>query len=267
MGRIRSIKPEFFQHEVLFDLERDSGLPLRLSFAGLWTQCDREGRFKWRPRTLKAAILPFDEIDFSRVLDALTTRGFLVKYEVSGEDYGYVPSWKQHQFVNGKENQSSIPNPPKNQLDDANLTRGSRVDDALTTDGVKERKGKEGKGREGGLATRPCGEPFNSQEVSVIVCQELRISGDFDIQAIERAIQSEHLDTKEPPQAVGDRMVAARKAFDAIPLADRKFDWPVTAFFNKDIWRHESAWRKAAKPEAQPFISVSEQTRRLRERK
>jgi hypothetical protein len=53
MGRIRTIRPDFFLHDGLFDLESNSRLPLRLAFAGLWTQCDREGRFKWRPRRLK----------------------------------------------------------------------------------------------------------------------------------------------------------------------------------------------------------------------
>ncbi|GAA4169527.1 hypothetical protein [Shinella granuli] len=80
MARIRTIKPEFFKHEGIFDAEQETGLPLRLAFAGLWTQCDREGRFAWRPRQLKVDILPYDELDFLRVLDALATRGFIVKY-------------------------------------------------------------------------------------------------------------------------------------------------------------------------------------------
>jgi hypothetical protein len=46
MGRIRTIKPEFFSHEALFDGERETGLPLRLAFIGLLCQCDREGRFR-----------------------------------------------------------------------------------------------------------------------------------------------------------------------------------------------------------------------------
>ena len=58
--RIRTVKPEFFQHEGLFDLEQFSGLPIRVAFAGLWTCCDREGRFKWRSRQLKTDILPYD---------------------------------------------------------------------------------------------------------------------------------------------------------------------------------------------------------------
>ena len=163
MGRIRTIKPEFFQHSGLFDAEIETGLPLRLAFAGLWTCCDREGRFRWRIRELKVAILPYDECDFSRVLDALATRGFLVRYAIGTEIYGAIPSWKQHQFINNREPQSDIPpQTSQNQTVDASSTRGSRetsaIDsrgerdaDATATDVVKEGKGRERerKGREG----------------------------------------------------------------------------------------------------------------------
>src|ERR1035438_7461939 len=77
MQRIRTVKPEFFQHEGLFDLEMQVGLPVRLAFVGLWTCCDREGRFPWRPRKLKTDILPYDDLDFAAVLDALAGGGFL----------------------------------------------------------------------------------------------------------------------------------------------------------------------------------------------
>jgi hypothetical protein len=70
LARIRTIKPEFFRHADLYEAEKETGLPLRLAFAGLWTAADREGRFKWRPRELKLDCLPHDDVDFSRVLDA-----------------------------------------------------------------------------------------------------------------------------------------------------------------------------------------------------
>ena len=82
MGRIRTIKPEFFLHYDLWLAESETGLPLRVFFAGLWTAADREGRFRWRPQQLKVKILPYDEVDISRVLDACVTRGFVVKYSV-----------------------------------------------------------------------------------------------------------------------------------------------------------------------------------------
>ena len=58
MARIRTIKPEFFRHEALFEAEQATGLPLRVAYAGLFTAADREGRFKWSPRSLKLDCLP-----------------------------------------------------------------------------------------------------------------------------------------------------------------------------------------------------------------
>lgn len=112
MGRIRTIKPEFFTHEELFDLEQTESLPLRLAFAGLWTVCDRDGRFVWRPRTLKSQVMPHDNIDFGKVLDALERGGFVQSYVIDGVKFGCVPSWKKHQVINTRESASKIPPSP-----------------------------------------------------------------------------------------------------------------------------------------------------------
>jgi len=109
--RIRTIKPELFRHEVLYDLEVRVGLPVRLGFIGLLTVCDREGRFLWRPRELKVMCMPYDEVDFGLVLGALEGVGMVVRYEVGGGVYGYVPSWGRHQAINVREAKSEIPAP------------------------------------------------------------------------------------------------------------------------------------------------------------
>ena len=162
MARIRTVKPDLFKHEDLFEAEIETGLPLRLAFIGLFTCCDREGRFKWRPRVLKLDVLPHDTVDFSRVLHALATRGFLVHYKVDGEEYGAIPTFLRHQTINNKETASVIPSPPKEALknkdnstreprvNDATATREPRVDDASRGEG----KGREGKGREGSSSAR-----------------------------------------------------------------------------------------------------------------
>ncbi len=147
MGRIRTVKPELFTHEELFDLERDSGLPIRFAFAGLFTCCDKAGRFKWKPRTLKLAVLPHDDIDFSRVLDTLATRGFIVKYASKGVEYGFIPTWEKHQIINNRETESDLPAPDESLYISMGSTREARVDDACLTP-VKG-KGREGKGKEG----------------------------------------------------------------------------------------------------------------------
>lgn len=143
MARIRTIKPEFFRHEALFEAEKETGLPLRIAFAGLWTAADREGRFRWAPRQLKLDCLPYDDADFSRVLDALMTRGFIAGYVVEGKQYGHIPSWKHHQVINNREKPSDLPEP--NEINA--LTREARVNDALATP-LKQVQ-VEGKGREG----------------------------------------------------------------------------------------------------------------------
>jgi hypothetical protein len=132
MARIRTVKPETFEHEVLFDAEKETGLPLRVAWIGLWTQCDRRGRFLWRPRQLKANILPYDDLDFERVLDALWTHGFLVKYASDGNTYGCIPTWDKHQFINNKEKESELPEPTTETLvliekSNASVTREGRV--------------------------------------------------------------------------------------------------------------------------------------------
>lgn len=150
--RIRTIKPEFFQHEELFDAEKESGLPLRVAFAGLWCAADREGRFKWRPRRLGVQILPYDDADFSRVLDALATRGFVVKYaSLTGgerEFFGLIPSFTTHQVINNRERDSELPNPDDCEVCDACRTREARVTHAGKAEGKGMEGNKEGKGRD-----------------------------------------------------------------------------------------------------------------------
>ena len=120
MARIRTVKPEFFRHHSLYVAEVETGLPLRLAYAGLWTCADRAGRFRWRPEELKLDCLPYDDVDFSRVLDALATRGFIVRYACptrndasTADELGAIPSWSKHQVINNREKTSQLPPPPQ----------------------------------------------------------------------------------------------------------------------------------------------------------
>ncbi len=167
MARIRTVKPEVFKHETLFDLEKETGLPIRFAWIGLFTVCDRDGRFKWMPRRLGAEILPYDGVDFSRVLHAWRTRGLVVMYRVKNGDpsdlYGYIPTFSKHQFINNKELPSSLPDPKSEDclelfdfeqlpaLTDTHRTGDLRVPHACLTEfrhGKGEGKGREGKGKE-----------------------------------------------------------------------------------------------------------------------
>ena len=110
-GRIRTIKPEVFQDEKLWDLATETGLPVLQAFAGLWCFADREGRFEWRPRALKPLILPYWEGDFAAVMAALESSRFIVRYVVGGKEYGYVRNFGKHQVINSRESPSELPAP------------------------------------------------------------------------------------------------------------------------------------------------------------
>lgn len=151
MARIRTVKPMLFKHEDLFDLEMATGMPLRIAFVGLFTVCDREGRFVWKPRTLKTDVLPHDSIDFSRVLDALASCDFIRKYVIDGVEYGLIPTFYKHQVINNKESASELPEPTATSYISMGCTRDERVEDAKPSQlfPTQGEGNMEGKGREG----------------------------------------------------------------------------------------------------------------------
>jgi hypothetical protein len=196
MARIRTVKPELFRHEELFELEQSTGLPIRVSFIALFTVCDREGRFKWRPRQLKLDCLPYDEIDFSRVLDALMTRGFIQKYKVSGVEYGCIPSFTTHQVINNRESASQLPSidesdaetdekaeiPADSGENNGEIEESSRVPDASSTRHDLAQGEKEGKGREKEGEGDYCAEPIDSTpapKAKIVITLPLNKKGTF----------------------------------------------------------------------------------------
>lgn len=110
MARIRTVKPDFFRHEALQDLEAaNPGACPMLVFMGLWCTADREGRFEWRPRRIKLDVLPFLDFDLEATLSLLVEGGFLSRYQHQGEWYGQVCAWDRHQIPGRDEPPSEIP--------------------------------------------------------------------------------------------------------------------------------------------------------------
>jgi hypothetical protein len=87
-------------------------------------------------------------VDFSRVLDALATRGFIRKYRVDDACFGVIPSFLRHQIINNRERESELPDDLTDSAmeaePDACTTREPRVNHALP----KSESGREGKGKE-----------------------------------------------------------------------------------------------------------------------
>ena len=115
MARIRSIKPEFFKHGDLQDLEvANPGQYVMLVYAGLWTQCDKNGVFFCRARELKTDILPYIDFDMQKTLDILEKEGYFRRFRHKNRDYGYIQNFKKYQFPTKKEKDSPTryPTPP-----------------------------------------------------------------------------------------------------------------------------------------------------------
>jgi hypothetical protein len=137
MTRIRSIKPEFFRHEGLQDLERaNPGRYPMLTFEGLWGICDRAGRFEWRPRQIHLDVLPFLDFDMEQTLGLLSEGGFIRSYEAGGKRYGLVIHFLRHQTAESLKNEKvRCPEPPiPGQVMDDSMTDPRAVQDATRKD-------------------------------------------------------------------------------------------------------------------------------------
>jgi uncharacterized phage protein (TIGR02220 family) len=161
LARIRTIKPEFFRHEKLQDLEAaHPGKHCMLVFAGLWGHCDKAGRFEYRPRTLKLDILPFLDFNMRDTLALLESAGFIRCYIANDKQYAEIPSFTDHQRIGGKEAQEPERFPPP-VVEASGKYEGSDSEAFEKQQGLQEGKGREGKGREGDVGLKPAVSPLS----------------------------------------------------------------------------------------------------------
>lgn len=120
VARARLIKPGFFSNEALSDLHPFA----RLLFIGLWQLADRKGRLADRPKVIKGALFPFDNVPVDKYLGELAERAFILRYEVDEERYIQVVKFETHQHVHKNETDSVIP-PPNGWDDSDTLVRNA----------------------------------------------------------------------------------------------------------------------------------------------
>lgn len=149
MARIRSIKPEFFTSLTIADLTPEQ----RITFIGLWTHADDEGRCVDDARLIKAAIWPLDDrtaADIETDLGVLSESSLILRYTLNRKRYLVVRSWAEHQRIN-RPTPSKLPPPPQGPILGATCTDGdsSTPHGVLTEGSLAERKGKE-QGKEQG---------------------------------------------------------------------------------------------------------------------
>ena len=109
MARIRYLHPDFFVDDDLAKLP----FAVRIFFAGMWCQADKEGRLEYKPDRLKVLILPYDKINPVKYIDMLTSSksgsGYICVYEIDSKRYIQILNWKRYQKPHHTERESTIP--------------------------------------------------------------------------------------------------------------------------------------------------------------
>lgn len=218
MARIRTIKPEFYRHELLQELERDHpGQYPMLVFQALWGHCDRQGVFEWRPKQLALDILPFlwrGSIGeaLGKTLIILAENGLVKRLFFEGREYGLIPSFADHQRLMGKEAQE----PPRfPQLSDmSEVFGGGSLGEATgkqrgSSGEAVEKTGREGKGigREEELKPQQQQRAGAREESAAGVFERCFDAHEADILrlfplvdfAVEKALCAAHYRSRSPP--------------------------------------------------------------------
>lgn len=99
MARIRTIKPEFWSDEKL----TECSLSARLTFIGLWSFADDEGRMEFQPVRLRMQIYPCGSVALTKLTEyfgELTERSLIRRYVVDGKEFLDIPGFAKHQRIN-----------------------------------------------------------------------------------------------------------------------------------------------------------------------
>lgn len=139
MGRIRSIKPEFFTSETLASVSRDS----RLLFIGLWPIADDYGCLLDIPRRILGDVFPHDkdltDTHIEAMLVDLSAACLIVRHRLNKMAIIAICGWDEHQRVDrpGKvrictenERQEALSRVPRETVASVSmLDLGSRIKD------------------------------------------------------------------------------------------------------------------------------------------
>jgi hypothetical protein len=142
MARIRSIKPEFWTSEQVMGLNPVT----RLLFIGMWNFADDFGRMPFAPGTIKAQVMPMDNVsiqDVRGMIMELDSAGLILIYSAEGREYIEVTGWS-HQKID-KPHKPKCPAPFSEQtvnVDEPSPNIPRSVDEPSPLDRIGEEKDK-----------------------------------------------------------------------------------------------------------------------------
>jgi len=134
MARARNIKPGFYKNEDL----AECSVWARFIFPGLWMLADREGRLEYRPKRIKAELLPFDSQEIEPLLMELEGKKFIHKYQIDGSWFLQILKFSEHQSPHYSEKPSVINPPPLPEYSEKPqaIKEGSKPSDSLIPDSL-----------------------------------------------------------------------------------------------------------------------------------
>lgn len=93
MSRIRSIHPGLFTDESYMSLS----LAAKAIWPGVWCEADDNGVFEWKPITLKAKLLPADNVDMAELMAETLKHGLTIQFSHEGKQYGVIKGFLRWQ--------------------------------------------------------------------------------------------------------------------------------------------------------------------------
>lgn len=234
MGRIRTIKPDFFTSADLSNLPAEA----HLLASGLLCYSDDEGYFDAHPKLVQAAIFPLRELQgkIEDLLALLTGCGYITVESVRGKSVGRVVTFTTHQRVNR-------PSPSR-------LKPHAHLNEDSPT---------EGKGKEVGKEEERT--PVISPEmITRAVLTETGLAG-RDLAVVLDDICRSHLKHYETPAALRDALITAWLDYD-VAKTSLTYTKGAAKFFGDGDWKNKPGWPwKAGSSDSKP-ITAAEKMRR-----
>jgi hypothetical protein len=234
VGRIRTIKPEFWKHEMLSALPE----PTHILAAALLNYADDEGYFNANPGLIKAECSPLREPSVS-IHDSLTSLqkiGYIrVGTSQDGRRYGHIVAFDDHQRINR-------PTPSKIKGLGITWEDSVRTHTQLTEDSLPEGNREQGTGnREASTAVAvPAVSPITPSMVASGILTESRLSGKETRISLEEVCAAEMKAGREP-SGLRDEMVRSWQEYES---ARPKLAWTTGSakFFGEGLWRNKAGW-------------------------
>lgn len=116
MARIRSVKPEFWVDRSF--VRKVPNRDARMLYMALWNLADEHARLMGDPAYIKGQAFPYAEDDdltpkvIDELLDMLADAERVVRYEVDGDPYLFLPRLAKHQRLESAKVPSRLPPPP-----------------------------------------------------------------------------------------------------------------------------------------------------------